>query len=474
SASIASGPAGVALAIEAEDRCPEYGMAILEGVTVGPSPLWVRHRLASLGVRSINNVVDATNLLLLELGQPTHAFDLDRLAGPAIVVRTARPGERLTTLDGKDRALDPDDLVIADAAGPTALAGVMGGAGSEVSSTTTRLLLEVAYFEPRSVRRTARRHGVHSEASHRFERGIDRAGVVVALGRLLKLIDELSPGCRLVGEPVVLRRRPFAPAAIRLRSERLDALLGDVVPFAEARSILRRLGCDEVSGDEREAQFTPPGWRPDLLREADLIEEVGRVRGYDRIAPALPPMVALPPLASRLDDRLRQAAVELGLAEAVTYTFVAPAQLTALEAPAPAVHLLNPLSEERSVLRSSLLPGLLEALGRARRRGERGARLFTVGRTFHTSGDADGLPAERRALGVVLAGPRPAYLGKPEEHDLLDAKAVAHELVARTTGREPTSEAWAAAERPAHLHPRGAARLAVGDHVVGQFGLLHP
>ena len=568
---VGEGPAGLGVAIESDERCPEYGAAILENIVVGPSPSWVRYRLQSLGVRSINNVVDATNLLLLEFGQPTHAFDLDRVAGHALTVRTARPGERLTTLDGKDRPLDPDDLVIADATGPTALAGVMGGAASEVSATTTRVVLECAFFEPRGVRRTARRHGLHSEASHRFERGVDRAGIVVALGRLLRLFAELCPGCRVVGEPVVVRRRSFEPAPIRIRSERLDALLGDTVPFDEARSILTRLGCTEVpygtaagaetaneaangagaagedgrrSGQTSEAgvqesraaaAFTPPGWRPDLLREADLIEEVGRIRGYDRIAPSLPALVAPPPVASRLDEKLRQAAVELGLSEAVTYTFVAPSQLEALGAQAPAVKLLNPLSEERSVLRTSMLPGLLEALGRARRRGERGARLFSVGRTFHRtklaaaaalanvesihtagvmpSGEGtqtatvydhilvaadgegvsqpseatrvgvdlvsrrgvsdDGLPHERRWLAVVLAGPRPGYLTKPEEHDLLDAKAVAHELVGRALGREPTSEPWGAG-RPAHLHPRGAARLLLGHHEVGQFGLLHP
>lgn len=468
--------ASIGLAIDDPARCPEYGGAILEGVTIGPSPLWVQHRLSSLGVRPISNVVDATNLVLLEFGQPTHAFDADKLRGGRVVVRTARAGEKLTTLDGKERALDADDLVIADAEGPTALAGVMGGASSEISSGTTRVFLECAYFEPRGVRRAARRHGLHSEASHRFERGIDRAGGQAAMRRLIALIIELSPGARLAAGPVHVDKLPFQPVEIPLRSARLDAVLGAPVPFAEARQILRNLGCHEVAGDDTSARFRAPGSRPDLTREADLIEEVGRIRGYDLIEEVLPSLVTQAQPLFRLDRELRRAAVELGLSEAVTYAFVSPAQLAALGAPAPVVRLANPLTEERSVLRTSLLVGLLEALGRARRHGERGARLFTLGRVFFAPGGAPDpeLPTERNVLAVVLAGPRPAHLSKPEDHDVYDAKAVAIELVARALRRDAAVEAFDRSALPAHLHPRAAGRVLIGGATVGQFGLLHP
>jgi phenylalanyl-tRNA synthetase beta chain len=466
----------VALVIEDGERCPEYGASIVEGVTIGPSPLWVQHRLTSLGIRPINNVVDATNLVLLELGQPTHAFDRDTIRGDEIRVRLARPGEKLVTLDGKEHTLDPDDLVIADAEGATGLAGVMGGAQSEISPKTTRILLECAYFAPRSVRRTARRHGFHSEASHRFERGIDREGVKSAALRLLQILQDLCPGSRVTLGPVHVEKQPYQAPRVRLRSERLDALLGSPVPFGEARTILRALGCEEVEGDDTQATFRIPGWRPDLTREADLIEEVARVRGFDKIEAQLPPMLAQPQPLVRLDDELRRAAAGLGLMEAVTYAFLAPAQLEALGAPAPVVRLSNPLTEERSVLRTSLLPGLLEATRQARHRGERGIRLFTLGRIFLApgSGADKALPTEPRRLAVVLAGLRPAYLARPEEHDVFDGKAVAVELVARALRREPSVAAFPEAERPAHLHPRGAGVVRVGERAVGQFGLLHP
>ncbi|MCS6901604.1 MAG: phenylalanine--tRNA ligase subunit beta [Myxococcales bacterium] len=469
-------PQDITILIEQEDRCPEYGASLVEGVTIGPSPLWVQHRLTSLGIRPINNVVDATNLVLLELGQPTHAFDWETIRGSEIRVRLARPGEKLVTLDGKEHVLDPDDLVIADAEGATGLAGVMGGARSEISPKTTKILLECAYFDPRSVRRTARRHGFHSEASHRFERGIDREGVKTAALRLLQVIQELCPGSRLTFGPVHVETRSYQAPRVRLRSERLDALLGSPVPFGEARAILRALGCEEVEGDDAQATFRIPGWRPDLTREADLIEEVARVRGFDRIEAQLPPMLAQPQPLVRLDDELRRTAIGLGLMEAVTYAFLAPSQLEALGAPAPVVRLTNPLTEERSVLRTSLLPGLLEATRQARYRGERGVRLFTLGRIFLAprGGTEEALPTEPRQLAAVLAGLRPAYLARPEEYDVFDGKAVAVELVARALRREPSVAAFSEAERPAHLHPRGAGVVRVGNQVVGRFGLLHP
>lgn len=474
----------VALSVEDGERCQEYGASILHNVQIGPSPIGVQHRLTSLGIRPISNVVDATNLVLLELGQPTHAFDREKLRGNEIRVRQAKAGEKLVTLDGKEHELDTDDLVIADAEGATGLAGVMGGAHSEISAQTTKILLECAYFAPRSVRRTARRHGFHSEASHRFERGINREGVRDAMKRLLQVLADLCPGAQVALAPIHVEKKPYQATEVTLRSKRLDALLGATIPFAEARRILHTLGCVERSGNEEEATFLVPGWRPDLgyqdhskwSLEAALIEEVGRVWGYDRIEAVLPSLLAQPQPLTSVTDELRNAAVGLGLMEAVTYAFVAPSQLEALSAPAPAVRLKNPLTEERSVLRTSLLPGLLDATRLARRRGERSLRMFTLGHTFLPVGaGADAtLPTEQRWLAVVLAGPRPTYLGKPEEHDVFDAKTVAIELVARALRRDPSVAPFSAAERPAHLHPRGAGYLRVGEQIVGHFGILHP
>ncbi|HEU4412806.1 MAG TPA: phenylalanine--tRNA ligase subunit beta [Polyangiaceae bacterium] len=470
----AAGRAPIEVAVESPERCLYLGAAVVDGVRVGPSPLWLRARLARLGVRPINNVVDVTNLLTLLYGQPSHAYDLARLRGGRLEARRARAGERLTTLDSAERALDADDLVIADGAGPVGLAGVMGGESSEIRPDTTRVALECANFEPRGVRRTTRRHGLHTEGSHRFERGVDRTTAPLALEHGVALLAELAGGRLEGGVAAVSAPEPARPA-IRLRSGRLDALLGVSVPWAEARDVLERLGCRVEAAGEAEARVTPPSWRADLGREEDLIEEVARVRGLDAIPGVLPPIWPQPPRAEgKLEAKVRQRALELGLSEALTYGFVSRRELEALGAPAPSVVLSKPLQEERSVMRTSLLPGLLEAVGRARRRGERSARLFCVGTRFLPPRAGSPLPTEERGFAAALAGPRASYLEKAVEHDVYDAKAVALELVERVSGHEARAEAYAAAERPSRLHPRAAGRVLVGGRAVGSFGLLHP
>ncbi|HEY3669069.1 MAG TPA: phenylalanine--tRNA ligase subunit beta, partial [Polyangiaceae bacterium] len=368
------------------ERCPHYAAGAVLDVVIAPSPLWLQWRLHSLGVRPISNVVDITNLLLLEFGQPLHAFDLDRVRGGQIVVRRAAAGEPFSTLDGVSRTLDQDDLVIADAEGPSALAGVMGGLDSEIRETTRRVLLECAYFTPRGVRRTARRYGLHTEASHRFERGVDYAAVSHVLARAKTLLSELASGAAVPGSIDARGSEPMLPE-ISLRSARLDALLGVAVPFAEARAIVERLGFPileaQGSGPSAALRVGAVSFRPDVTREVDLIEEVCRVRGLDAIPTRLPPVIPQPPRTTgKLERDVGAAAVALGLSEAVTYAFVSEADLAKVHAPKPSVWLTNPLSEERNVMRTSLLPGLLEALRRARRRGETRARLFTVGTCF--------------------------------------------------------------------------------------------
>lgn len=470
----------VAVLIEDAARCHHYAAAHLYAEVPAESPMAARHRLFALGIRPISPLVDVTNLMLLEHAQPMHAFDRAKIRGGKIVVRRATAGEKLVLLDGKELALVEDDLVIADAEGPLALAGVMGGKDSGVSSSTHEIILEVAYFDPRSVRRSARRYGLHTESSHRFERGIDPEGVRPSIARAATVLGELAGGkaYTLSGEVHVHPTRWEAPT-ITLRSSRLDALIGDKIPFDQAKKILVSLGCEirEENGDS--LLVAAPSWRPDLSREADLVEEVARVRGLDAIPTELPAFRPQPPRTTgALENRVRHAAIELGLSEALTYAFVSNEALDTVGAPAPAVTLLNPLTEERSVLRTSLLPGLLDALSLARRRGEWSARLFCTGRTFLPALEGSSLADERRGFAAVLAGPRPAYLAKTTDHDVYDARALAVELVERVTRMHVEVDQLAHEAVPAGYHPRAAAALIVksGDHRtrVGSFGLLHP
>jgi phenylalanyl-tRNA synthetase beta chain len=277
------------LKVELQDpeRCPHYGAAVVVDVTLAPSPLWLRYRLASLGVRPISNVVDVTNLVLLEYGHPMHAFDLDLVRGGILVARRAREGEPLTTLDGTTHILTSDDLVIADGEGPVALAGIMGGASSEIRPSTKRVTLECAYFEPRGIRRAARRHGLHTESSHRFERGVDRGDVPDALTHAAALLTHLAGGAAVPGVIHAMGPR-LEPTVVRLRSARLDQLLGTPVPLPEAEGILTRLGCARLSSADGVLEVSIPTHRPDLAREVDLIEEVARVRGMGAIPTTLP------------------------------------------------------------------------------------------------------------------------------------------------------------------------------------------
>lgn len=474
----------VSVTIEDTERCPHYGAAMVLDVNIGPSPLWLKYRLESLNVRSISNVVDVTNLVMLEFGHPMHAFDFDLVRGGKIVVRRAKEGEKLKTLDGIERTLVADDLVIADGEGPTALAGIMGGEGSEIRPSTKRVLLECAYFTPRGVRRSSRRHAIHTESSHRFERGVDPAGVPDVLSHAASLLTQLAggkavPGSIVAGVPVT------QPASIRLRGARMNALVGAEVPFAEASAILTRLGFAVRDAGGGEADVTPPTHRPDIAGEADLIDEVVRVRGLDSIPTVLPAIRPQPPrLTGLTESRVRRAAIDLGLCESVIFGFVSPRDIAALGLPPPPVTLVNPLGEERGAMRTSLLPGLLDALRRARRRGVSDVRLFALGARFMARGpaspplddllDSPALPDEVPTFTAVLAGSRDAHLQKPQEVDVYDAKGLGLELCERVTGQKATVTAQPLERRATFLHPRGAGDLIVDGAVVGCFGPIHP
>ncbi|MFO0669222.1 MAG: phenylalanine--tRNA ligase subunit beta [Polyangiaceae bacterium] len=472
----------VSVTIDDGEACPHYGAAYVEGVTIRSSPLWVRTRLSSLGVRPISNVVDVTNLVMLETGHPMHAFDLAMLAGPAIKVRRAKEGEAMRTLDGVDRTLTADDLLICDASRPVALAGVMGGENTEIRPTTQRVLLECAYFAPRVVRRAARRHGIHTESSHRFERGVDWGDTDWTLARAAALVADLGGGTALEGRAIVVKRELTAPT-VTVRAARLAKLLGAPVPMLEIAGIVTRLGFEITKRADGEIEVRVPSHRPDVSREVDLIEEVARVRGLDAIHPVLPALRPVQAVRAQtrvgatrdaIVRRAREVGVALGLSEALLYGFVARRALEKLGAPPPVVELKNPLTEAQAVMRTSLLPGLLAALESAQRHGERDVRLFASGPLFLPGSSEGALPHERLAFAALLAGDRPHYLGKPEPVDVWDAKGVALEFIERLLRRHATVSAIETSRRPTHLHPRGAASVHVGETLVGCFGPLHP
>jgi phenylalanyl-tRNA synthetase beta chain len=389
----------VTVTIDDPELCPRYAAAIAD-VSVGPSPAWMTARLQAAGIRPISTIVDLTNYVLIELGHPMHAFDLARLAGSEIRVRPARPGEEISTLDGTPRKLESEMLVIADRDRAQAIAGVMGGAGSEVSASTRRVVFESAYFKPASVRRTSKRLNLKTEASARFERGADIGAPVEALRRLAALMDHIGSG-RTVGPIIDVYPVPRQPATLRLRRDRLASLLGVAVPDSDVARILGGLGLRVTAAPDGWTAVIPT-FRVDLLREVDLIEEVGRHYGFDKMAATFPVVTApAPPPDPRIrrDQLVRRVLTAAGISEAVTFGFIEAkaAQAFAAAGSAPAVALANPLSAKFDTLRPSLIPGLVDAVAHNRRHGRDNVRLFEIGTKFSTAG-------ERRAVAVASMG----------------------------------------------------------------------
>lgn len=466
-------PCLVPIRIEDPRGCPRYAGGVIQGVVIGPSPFWLRYRLFVLGVRSIDNVVDVTNLVLHEAGHPIHAFDLARLRGPEIVVRGANEGETMKTLDGVERTFARGDLLICDGEGPVAVAGVMGGLDSEIRADTRDVLIEVAYFDPRCIRRTSRRLGLHTDSSHRFERGVDPNGVPWALRRAVSLMCSLASGA---ASPVARDCHPtsITPKVIRLDAGHPARLLGRPVDEGTSRRVLEAIGCDISPAEDGAWRVHAPTWRPDLGRPEDLIEEIARVIGYDEIPTELPRVLpsgrgVAPRL--RLARRLREAAADIGLLEAVNFSFVSREELARSRVDTDGVMLANPLSEERSVMRTSLLPGLLGDVARARRRQARAVTLFELARTYRGVGEA--LPAEPLTLAIVLAGPRVGHVGSDGPYDFYDGKGALASILEAALGAPLTASGADALEAP-HLHPRRRATLAIGDAVVGHLGEIHP
>lgn len=475
----ATGPEASASAqvrIDAASRCAKYVGRVITGVKVGPSPQDVQARLRAVGQRPISNVVDATNLALMELGHPLHAFDLHRLEGAQIIVRPAGVGEKIELLDGSTKTLTEDDLVIADAAKPVALAGVMGGANSEVHEGTVDVLLEAAVFDPSSVRRTGRRHGLHTEASHRFERGVDAAMVEAAIDRCAALILEMAGGTLHAGR-VTATGEAKPKAAAKVRPARAAMLIGRPVSADEVKDTLTRLGLTFTGEDGDALVFDVPSWRVDLTLEEDLIEEVGRLHGYDDLPAVMPPAgkaVWQHAPAVDVEGVLRDRLVGQGFFEAVSLAFAAPAHLEAMGLdPARAVVVTNPLGEESQLMRPSMLPPLLKAarLNQDNLPSITDVRLFELGRTFAWSDPQAKLPEQVRRVGVMMRGRRhpAAWNAEAGALDAYDLKAVVESML-EDFGAEVRYDA----AEVSWLHPRSATCVVLRGKTLGFLGEAHP
>ena len=486
------GAADFTVAIEDPRGCARYTARIVRGVSIVPSPENIASRLQSVDQRPINNAADASNYVLWELGHPTHAFDLDLLRG-RIVVRLARSGETLKTLDGADRKLSPDDLVIADAERPVALAGVMGGFDTMITARTRNVLIESAWFDPAAIRRSSRRHGLHTDASHRFERGADFAAAPLACARVAELLLN-SGGGHLQGEAIDVIGRPLHPRAVSLARVEVKRILGEDIPDAEMQRILTRLGFRLTPGRARAAAANPgpppgsggahaaiaeeacdfsvevPSWRLDVEREIDLVEEVARLHGYDRFANTLPSfsgaVVELPSATARA--RVRGSLLALGYNEAISLTFISAGDASSFSGAQP-VELANPLSEEMSVMRTSLVPGMLEMLAYNLNRGNADVRLFEMGNVFEMLGTRS---EERRQLCIGATGTSdpagPHHPSRP--YSFFDLKGDVEVLL----NAFERHSLYFDPHTPDYYHPGRSARAVMDGSTVARLGQLHP
>jgi phenylalanyl-tRNA synthetase beta chain len=490
--------------IEDADLCPRYCAQVFEVLGQQASPSWLRERLEAAGVRSIGAIVDVTNYVMIEMGHPTHAFDLARLGGSTLRIRRAKRGEKIRTLDGVERALEPDMLVIADAERAQAIGGVMGGADSEIGSGTRVMVLESAYFKPSSVRRTSKSLGLKTEASTRFERGADINAAPAAIARAAALLQQIG-AARPLGPMIDRYPAPKAPLSLTLRSARVARVLGERVPEEQVPAMLEPLGFTVKSvegrgpraddrgsraevrgpksddrgpraevrsaGAERQWTVEVPTFRVDVLREIDLIEEIARHDGYAGLPGTFPTLTAPqpPPDPRTLRDRaIKQVLIACGLSEAMTFAFIERAAAMPFANGTEPTSLANPLSEKYAVLRPSLVPGLIDAAAYNRRRERRDIRLFETGARFTPAG-------ENRAVAGVWsgAGASPHWSGGARPVDFFDLKGVV-ETLCRTLDVEvtmtPATRPYFAEGRAAEVRASGASR----ETVVGEIGQIAP
>ncbi|MGA9769588.1 MAG: phenylalanine--tRNA ligase subunit beta [Blastocatellia bacterium] len=458
--------------IDDADLCPRYAARIVRGVKVGPSPDWLVKRLESIGQRSVNNIADITNYVMFELGQPTHAFDLNLLRERRIIVRRPRPGEELTTLDGVTRKLAPEHLLIADADHPVAIAGVMGGEETEINAQTTDVLIESAYFNPASVRATARVLGMDTEASYRFARGVDHDGQVRAADRVAQLIQEIAGGTVLKGAIDVYPSR-IPRNTVTLREARVEKLTGLKVEIEKAAEILRSLGFEvELAAGEKQLRATAPSFRVDISREEDLVEEVARHVGYNLVATTLPGWSGLGSYLPGDDRRrnVRRTLAALGFDEAYTFSFVnGERDQLFRQGEKPAAVLSNPIDVNQSLMRSSLITGLLESLQHNFNQGRKDVKLFELGRVFKAT--ETNRPDERELLAVVLSGEvAPDDWRQARQVDFYDLAGAIEAVVSSLSITGFTIER-ASVE---YLHPGQSAALSRDGVEVARYGRLHP
>ncbi|MCL6471855.1 MAG: phenylalanine--tRNA ligase subunit beta [Firmicutes bacterium] len=461
------------------DLCPRYTARVIRGVKIGPSPTWMQSRLEKAGMRPINNIVDITNYVMLEMGQPLHAFDLNTIRDRKIIVRRAKNGEHIETLDGVVRELDDSMLVIADTERAIALAGVMGGANTEVSDKTVDILLESAYFEPTSIMRTSRNLGLLSESSSRFEKGTDPNGTAVAADRAAQLMAAYADGTVTQGL-IDVYPKMIEPRRLPLRTDKVNAILGTKLKPDEIKKILTGLEISaEVVGETTEMRVIAPSFRPDLEREIDLIEEIARIYGYNNIESTLPEsgykqggLSERQKVAESIKDRL----IATGLSEAITYSFMDPNDIDKLQIPQGDplrwfVRLLNPLNEELSVLRTTLMANLLKVIKYNINREQYDVQIFEVGHVFWQEQGKD-IPDEEVMLGIAITGAwePDEWYDKARSVDFFDLKGIIEAVLS-----ELNIKNWSVRHftHPA-IHPGRSAELLIGNESVGYFGELHP
>lgn len=462
-----------------QDLCPRYVARMIEGVTIGPSPQWLSNRLERVGIRSINNVVDVTNYVMMEYGQPLHAFDFELLEQGRIVVRRANPGEEFVTLDGVRRILDGETLMICDGVKPVAIAGVMGGLNSEIREETQKVLLESAYFEPIGNRRTSKRLGLETEAAFRFGRGIDYGGCLLAANRAALLIQELAGG-RVVEGAIDVYPQPIPPRSIRLRVKRISQILGAEISKREVRGYLDNLGLNVQEENEEIFSISPPTFRGDLEREIDLIEEIARLHGYDQIP------ITIPTRSHSIKGRDKEFTVirktmdiltHHGYHEVITYSFTSPSSLDRIALPLEDprrkhIRILNPLTEDFSIMRTTLIPGLIETACYNLSRKNSNLKLFELRKVFLPQ-DGERLPKEVKYLaGLVMGLDRDLHWAFAQRSvDFYDVKGCVEDLLDALLIKGVKFDSCS--DVP-YLHPGKASQIFIGRDVLGVLGEVHP
>ncbi len=459
--------------------CPRYAARYISGCSIAPSPAWLANRLQAVGVRSINNVVDITNLVMMELGHPLHAFDYRQVAGGQIVVRKAAEGERFTTLDGQERVLAVDDVVICDTERAVALAGIMGGLNSEIKDDTCTILLESAFFDPPTIRRTSKRLGLHTESSHRFERGADIGMVPLALDRAAGLMAELAGGTVAAGR-VDCYPAPRQPVNICFRPQRCNEMIGIELSAERMAALFRNLAFTVAANADGSLQVGIPTWRVDIEREIDLIEEICRLHGFEHVPATMPRASVISDRPSRHQQLLRTVRNHLvneGMSEIVTFSFIAPdvADKLALaldDQRRNGIRLCNPLAEEQSVMRTTLLPGLLETAAHNMSFRSLDLRLFEMRRIYMPQADEQ-MPCEPIWAAGLLSGSRnPEGWCQPQaDSDFFDAKAILENLF---DVLQLGNIRWSAENPEPYYHPGKACRILCGNQLIGTLGEIHP